>query len=338
MTRRIAASMIIALGTLLTGCATFTIDNPQSSTTAVKVPQDVRTTASGPVTVGDVYLDNQNLSQFNNSHWQFTPRFWLTYAPQGPHTLFIAAENSKTHENLGATTGFTVSACPLCYSCPAGSSVHPITGQCCSNNICDVFLAANSGANLISSPKCQAALAPGSSEYYYDRGCISSQAWIVRGAAANLPAPNTGPEMSAVRFVAYQTGALTQIRVPISVESGPRNVRVWITPDAGGRPGTTPLETILVQNIRLRNLPITSPVSIFSATRPTLMTGTTYWLVIGPADPSTVVDWNVSLDDFSIPNTTTYMVNRTTSDLTGPWVMQNATTVPVPAYEISIRQ
>ena len=338
MTRHISESMIIMLGTLLVGCATFSIDNPQNGAAGVTVPLDVRSTANGPVTVGDVYLDNENLSRFNNSKWQFTPRFWLTYTPLGSHALYIAAENDKTHQNLGQTAGFTVSACPLCYSCPTGSRVHPITGQCCSNNICDVFLAGNSGVNRFNSTECQKALAPGSSEYYYERGCISSQTWVVRGATANLAAPLNGPEMSAVRFVVNQTGALTQIRVPIGVQSGPGNVRVWITPDAGGRPGTAPLETIVVQNIRSQILPITSPISIFSVARPILTAGTTYWLVIGPGNPATVVHWNVSLDDFSIPNTTTYMVNRTTSDLTGPWVMQNNLTVLVPAYEISIRQ
>ena len=332
MTRRISASMIIALGTLLTACASFTIDNPKDGAAGVKLPQDVRVTSSGSVTVGNVFLDNENLSQFNNSNWQFTPRFWLTYAPPGSHALFIAAEDSKTHQNLGATTTFTVSACPLCYACPTGSKVHPITGQCCNNNLCDVWLAGNSGVMRFNTPKCQEALAPGSTEYYYQRGCISSGIAVVRGAAAV-----GGAEMSAIRFVANQTGALTQIRVPIGVRSGPGNVRVWITADAGGRPGA-PLETIVVQNIRSQVLPITSPISIFSSARPMLTAGTIYWLVIGPSDPATAVDWNVSLDDFSIPNTTTFMVNRTTSDLTGPWVMKSNLAELVPAYEIAIRQ
>ena len=334
MTRRIAASIIFAVGSLLVGCATVTIDNPKNGSTVAKVPQDVRVTAQGTVSLGNVFLDNENLSQFNNSNWQFVPRFWLTYALPGQHTLFIAAENTKTHQNLGEASTFTVSACPLCYSCQAGSKVHPITGQCCANNLCDTPTAGNSGVMRFNSQECQKALAPGSSEFFFERGCISSQEANVRGASAS---GGGGVEVSAVRFVAGQTGALTHIRVPLGVRSGPGNVQVWITADGGGQPGAM-LETIGVSGIRPQTLPITSPISIFSTARSMLTAGTTYWLVIGPGDPATAVAWNRSLDDFSIPNTTTFMVNRTTSDLGGPWVMQSNLVVLVPAYEIAVRQ
>lgn len=89
-------------------------------------------------------------------------------------------------------------------------------------------------------------------------------------------------------------------------------MQVWITADGGGRPGS-PLEIIAVSNVRPQILPIASPISIFSATRPTLTAGTTYRLVIGPAD-------------------------ATTSDLTGPWVMKSNLAELVPACEIAVRQ
>jgi len=330
MTHRILMSMSIGIANLLVGCATVKIDNPGNGATGVKMPQDVRITTQGPVTLSGVFLDNENISQFNNSNWQFTPRFWLTYVPIGSHTLFFPAENSKTHQNIGESSSFVVSACPLCYTCPTGK-VHPITGQCCDNNICDTWAAGNSGVTRFNSPKCQEALFPGASEYYYERGCISSQTETIHGAAGGPP------EVAAVRFVANQTGGLTHIRVPIGVTSGQGNVRVWLTADAGGSPGA-PIETIMVQNIRSQTLPITSPMSVFSTAHPVLTAGTVYWLVIGPSSSTTSVDWNVSLDDFSIPNTPTFLVNRSTSDLTGPWVKKSTLAEPVPAYEIAVRQ
>ena len=255
----------LCAASVLAGCASVKIDNPVNGATNVTMPEEVRVTVQGTADLGDVFLDNQNLTTYNNQNWQYTPPFYLSYAPPGPHSFFIAARNRKTGENLGQTATFTVSACPLCYSCPVGN-VHPITGQCCENGICDTFAAGNSGVTRINSVECLKDLFPGSSERLLDYGCMRSSTVNIAGTATPTP------ETAAVRFTASQTGTLRHIRVPIDILSGPNSVQLWITTDVGGFPGTS-VESITVTNVRARNLPVRNPIDVYSVTRPTLTAG-----------------------------------------------------------------
>jgi hypothetical protein len=330
----------LAMATLA-GCATVKIDLPANGATNVTLPEEVVVSTQGTVRLGEVMVDGLDVSSFNNQNWQWTPRFWLSYAAPGQHSVYIAARNSKTNENLGQTTTFGVSACPLCYSCPVGN-VHPITGQCCASGVCDVFAAGNSGVMRINYQvagwpiKCADAVVPGSPEFLYERGCIGSAITELRGTGVS------SPETAAVRFVASQTGTVTHIRIPVDIQSGPPSLRVYLAADASaadgmGQPGAA-LATVDLPSVRQRNLPTRNPVHVFLNNGPTITAGTTYWLVVAPGSPTTIAGWNRSLDDVSIPNTTTLKVNRTNSTLSGPWVPRSNLQELVPAYEIAVRQ
>lgn len=330
-----------ALAAVLVGCATAKIDVPVNGTTNVTLPEEVVVSTKGTVSLGRVFVDNQDASSFNNQNWQWTPRFWVSYAPPGQRSVFVEARNFKTNENLGQTTTFDVTACPLCYSCPVGN-VHPITGQCCSNGVCDVFSAGNSGVTRINfqvpglAVNCSQAVAPGSSEFLYERGCIVSSQTNLRGTG--VPSPET----AALRFVANQTGTVTHLRIPVDIKSGPPTLRVILATDAPatdgmGQPGAA-LATIDLTNVRLENPPVRNPVNVFVNNGPVITAGTTYWLVVAPGSTTTIAGWNRSIDDASIPNTTTFKVNRTNSNLAGPWEARSNQVEFVPAYEIAVRQ
>jgi hypothetical protein len=331
---------VVALSVVPAGCASVKIDVPVNGKTNVTVPEEVVVSKQGTASLGRVFVDNQDVSTINNQNWQWTPRFWVSYAAPGQHSVFVEARNIKTNENLGQTTTFDVSACPLCYSCPVGN-VHPINGQCCANGVCDVFAAGNSGVTHINfqvpglNLYCSKEVAPGVNEFYYQRGCIASAITELRGTGV------ASPETAAVRFVAGQTGTITHLRIPVDIESGPPTLRVFLAADAPatdgmGQPGAA-LASVDLPNVRLRNLPTRNPVNVFVNNWPMITAGTTYWLVVAPGSPTTVAGWNRSLDDVSIPNTTTLKVNRTTSTLTGPWVAKSNLQELVPAYEISVR-
>ena len=331
----------IALAAVLSGCASVKIDVPVNGSTNVTLPEEVVVSTQGPASLGRVFLNNQDLSTFNNQNWQWTPRFYVSYAAPGRHSVFVEARNIKTNENLGQTTTFDVTACPLCYSCPVGN-VHPITGQCCMGNVCDVFAAGNSGVTRINFAvpglqlKCANAVAPGSNEFLYERGCILSNLVELRGVGV------ASPETAAVRFVASQTGTVTHIRIPVDIQSGPPMLRVFLATDAPaadgmGQPGTA-LAAVDLNTVRARSLPTRNPVNIFLSNGPMITAGTAYWLVVAPSSGTTIGGWNRSIDDVSISNTTTFKVNRTTNTLAGPWVAKSNLVENVPAYEIAVRQ
>jgi hypothetical protein len=79
---------------------------------------------------------------------------------------------------------------------------------------------------------------------------------------------------------------------------------------------------------------------IFSAARPNLAGGTTYWLVIGPGGQDTVGSWNYSLDDAPAAGSSNFLVNTTPGannlpQLAGPWAPASS---PLrPAFQIDIR-
>ena len=311
------------------GCSKITIDNPKNGATNVVMPLDVQITKSGNVSMGDVLLDSFNMTQVNGGNLSVVPgRFY--YMPTGQHTLFVGATNSKTHQNISESSTFTVSSCPLCYTCPTGMTVHPSLGQCCDNGQCDWHAFSNFGTGHYSQTYCNKATFPGSTKYWSDFDCIGTAVDQIRGA--------NPPQMIAVSFSPGRAGELRHIRAPIGLQSGTNGVRVWITADLAGRPGQI-LETITVQ---IRPQPgattVASPEHIFSTTRPTLTVGTTYWLIIGPAAADTVVAWNQSLGDVSIPNTITLLMNASTN-VSGPWAPKNPAHLAHlrPAFEIDVR-
>jgi hypothetical protein len=82
---------------------------------------------------------------------------------------------------------------------------------------------------------------------------------------------------------------------------------------------------------------VTAPVHVFSTAHTPLTAGTKYWLVIAPGASDTVAQWNLCLDDFSIPNTTTLLVTSS-SNVNGPWTMKSALAELRPAFEIDVRE
>jgi hypothetical protein len=148
-------------------------------------------------------------------------------------------------------------------------------------------------------------------------------------------------EMVAVSFAPVRSGALKQIHVPIGYRSGANQFQAWITSDNGGRPGAA-LEAFTLSNIRPQDFPTRSSMHIFSATRPNLAAGTTYWLVIGPGGQDTVGSWNYSLDDApaAVAGSANFLVNTTSGtnglpQLAGPWTPASS---PLrPAFQIDLR-
>lgn len=318
------ASMIV-----LTACSSIAIVKPKDGAINVRMPQPIEITEQGYVSFGDLSLDGFNMSRYNASSYQYFPRSTFNYVPLGQHRFIVSATDFKFNQNISEVSTFTVSDCPLCYSCPVGT-VHPIEGQCCENGICDVRAFTNFGPLLFTNQKCKEPLFPGSNIYYNDLDCIRPSGVTIRGTGV------MNPQMFAVSF-STGAGALAQIQVPIGWTSGQNGVALSIASDNNGNPGTI-LETMNVNNIRTQPLPgpVNSPVHIFSAQRPSLALGT-YWLIISPVAADTVVQWNFSVDDFSIPNTTTLLVNDSTSNVSGPWRRVSNLVEPRPAFEVDIR-
>jgi hypothetical protein len=316
------------------GCSSITIDKPANGST-VSMPQETQVTEKGSnVCYDEVLFDSFNPADFGGSRSELVPKGRLLYAAPGSHTLFVGARNCKLHQNISASSTFTVSRCPLCFTCPAGQVVNPSSGQCCDNGKCDAYAFGNFGQWFYSDPACLKETSPGSGKWLSELDCINLQVALIRGAT---PGP---PAMLAVSFPMSRTGALAQIRVPIGWMSGTNGIQVWITEDAAGSPGTV-LEAINQTNLRSQPQATTvdAPVHIFSATHPTLTTGRKYWLVIGPAAPDTVVSWNLSLilNDASIPADTKYLLNTTTGSVTGPWAPKSNLAELRPAFEVDVR-
>jgi hypothetical protein len=316
-----------------TGCSQMTIDNPKTGATNVVMPLDVQITKSGNVSMGDALLDTFNMTQVNGGNYQVVPGK-LYYVPVGQHTLFVGARNTKTNQNLSETVGFTVSSCPLCYTCPTGQALHPSFGQCCDNGRCDEYAFGNFSVPYYSQPKCNEQTAPTvNPKYWYEFDCIRSDGEQIRGGT---PGP---ARMVAVRFTASRSGQLAHIRVPIGRTSGTASARVWITADANNSPGAQ-LELINVASVRQQPpiATVNAPEHIFSVLRPALTAGTTYWLVIGPGAADSQLLWNhtMLLADSSIPNTTTLLLTNT-NNLTGPWAAKSNLAELRPAFQIDVR-
>jgi hypothetical protein len=324
-----ARMICTALAVLAGGCASISIEKPKDGAVGVKMPQPILVTEKGLVSFDDPYLDGNNLSRYNGQNWQYVPQSTLFYAPVGAHVLQVRATDTKLHTDLSQASTFTVSACPLCYTCPAGF-LHPITGQCCDSGMCDSSVFQNFGPPLFSNQKCQEATFPGSNKQWLDFDCISTATALVRGGAT--------PSVLAVSFTPTQNGRLRHIQAPIGLQSGTNSLQVWITADSGNAPGQV-LEALTVNGVRPQPGPTTvdAPAHVFAAGATQLTAGTRYWLVLGPGAADTVVAWNLSRDDFSIPAATTYLLNTTNSGVGGPWAAKSNLVEPRPAFEIDVR-
>ena len=327
------AVLCSVLVTIIAGCASISIDQPKDGS-VVKMPQPIMVTESGNVSLGDPLFDNFNLSRYNGQNWQYVPQSTLRYAsPGAAHTLFVSARDGKSGANISQSSTFTVSACPLCYTCPAGSVVHPITGQCCDGGMCDSLAFANFGPSVFANQECQQFTFPGSTKQWLDLDCISTNLEQIRGTALT-------PQMLAVRFTPTESKALRHVQVPIGWQSGVNSLQVWVTADSANAPGQS-LETVTVNNIRTQPTPTTvdAPAHIFFAGTTPLTAGTPYWLVLGPGGADTVINWNTSLllNDSSIPANTTYLLNTTSTSLAGPWNPKGITVIRRPAFEVDVR-
>ena len=306
------------------GCSSIDITSPANGST-VAMPAPINVTTSGNVSFGTVTLDGAVMSQAT----QVVPQSILNFVPPGTHTLAVGATDSKIHTSLSKSSSFTVSTCPLCYTgCPASTTLHPVTGQCCTSTMCDQSAFTNFGIYLVSNPKCQAQSFPGGPTLD-TLDCISTGKLEIKGA-------NLGTFLAAVSFSPNAAGALSQIQVPLESAAGTSTVTMWVTADASNAPGAV-LETIPVTGVRpLGTTSVNAPIHVFSVAHPALTAGTRYWLVIGPGAADTGVMWNLALDDVSTPGNTTLLSSATNSPA-GPWAALGPTQQVRPAFEIDVR-
>jgi hypothetical protein len=336
MDSRIRGAAWAALALFAAGCASISIDEPKDKSTTARLPQQILVTQKGSVDYGDPFLDSLNLSSYNGQHWQYVPQSTLYYVPPGTHMLTVNAKDGKWHTDITKASSFTVSACPLCYSCFVGT-VHPVTGQCCDNGVCDRPVFGNFGPPFYGTVKCQQEVFPSANPILWKEfDCISTQFDRVRGLTAG------GQQMIAVSFTPSQGGALRHVKAPIGLRSGTNSLLVWITGDANNRPGPV-LESLMLINIRTQPVatsarpPVEAPDHIYFNGNTQLTAGTRYWLVLGPGAANTDIAWNLALDDFSIPNATTYLVT-TSSSVAGPWTRKTPNLADQrPAFEVEVR-
>ncbi len=324
---------IIVLSILLASCASISIDQPKDKSVGVAMPQDIVVTEKGNAVLGTPYLDNFDLSHYNGQNWQYVPRSTLRFVSPGQHTLSVPARDNYWGTNISQSSSFSVASCPLCYSCQTGT-VHPITGQCCNNGTCDAWTAGNFGPRFFNSLNCPKFTFPGSSKTWQDFDCIGTNYAQVGGAAT------TSRQMLAVSFTPLQAGQLKHIQAPVGWLSGTNSLLVWVTADSNNSPGGV-IESLTVTNVRTQPTPTTvdAPAHIFSNTRPQLAAGTRYWLVMGPGAADTRIAWNltVDLDDVSTPGVTTYLLNTTNSNVSGPWAPKSNLQELRPAFEIDVQ-
>ena len=332
--------MLVAIAVLLAGCASISIEQPKDQSVVARLPQKFDVTVKRFVTFGDTRLDGFVLSS------QGYPGGTLNYVPPGPHTLEVPAKDSKWGNDISKASRFTVNQCPLCYVCPAPAVVHPITGQCCESGVCDRPVFANFGVALNGTVKCQQAVFPSTSpRYWYEFDCIGVQAEAVRGPSTG-GSPPPQQQMIAVSFTPNGNGALRHLRVPVGLRGGTNSLSIWVTADNGNSPGTV-LEhksaAVRAQPTATGAYPaVESPEHIFFGGSTQLTAGNKYWLVLGPGAADTAIVWNLALDDFSIPNTTTLLLNRTFTTITptslsGTWMPKSNLAELRPAFELDMR-
>ena len=337
MRLRIRDVFWLAAVLLVAGCASISIDQPRHQSVVARLPQPIVVTEKGFASFGDPFLDSFNLSRYNGQNWQYVPQSTLYYVSPGTHTLSVSARDTKWGTNISQSSTFTVSACPLCYSCPVGE-VHPMTGQCCDNGTCDKWAFGNFGPSFYGTAKCQQMVFPSTTPRYWNEfDCISSAFDLVRGSAAGAR------QMIAVSFTPTYSGALRHVQAPIGLRSGTNSLLVWVTADANNAPGQV-LESLTITTVRPQPVattaypPVEAPAHLFFNGNTQLTAGTRYWLVLGPGAANTDIAWNLALDDFSLPATTSYLVNTTNTSVAGPWSRKTPNLADQrPAFEVDVR-
>ena len=335
MTQAVSICAALALAAGLAGCTSLSVTAPTGS---VSMPQQITVTESvgfdggtqGPRTIR---VDGVDAEHFGNVNYSVPSGSTLCCLAPGPHAVSVSDKTSS--RSVSASSSFTVSACPGCYSCQGSSTVHPVFGVCCDGGNCDVPASSNFGPwRFPAQASCPTPQIKANYCLNQNANAICGQNGV--GCAATVP---TVTQMVAVSFSPVQSGALKQIHVPIGHRTGSNQFRAWITSDNGGRPGTV-LEAFSLPNIRTQAFPTQSSMHIFSAARPNLAGGTTYWLVIGPGGQDTVGSWNYSLDDAPAAGSSNFLVNTTPGtnnlpQLAGPWAP--ASSLLRPAFQIDIR-
>lgn len=329
--------LVLAGLTSLYGCTTLTVSEPANGSPSVSMPQTITVTESvgldgrtqGPL---KILVDGVDTERFNNVNYSVPSGSTLCCLAPGSHTISVSDRTSSGA--VSASSSFTVTDCPACYTCPVGSA-HPVFGVCCDNGSCDIPVSSNFGPWRFPTSSCP-------TMQIKSNDCLNQNANGICGpngvGCAGLAPMAT--QMLAVSFSSGRGGSLRQIQVPIGWRNGSNAFRLWVTTDNGGKPGAI-VEEFSLPNIRTWGspFPTRSPMHIFSVAKPNLAAATTYWLVIGPDAPNTVGSWNYSPDDAPAAGSSNFLVNTTPSNglprLAGPWAPAGG---PLrPAFEIDIR-
>jgi hypothetical protein len=149
------------------------------------------------------------------------------------------------------------------------------------------------------------------------------------GTAACIPGPGSnvpGVQSLAQRFTSGGNFTLTDAKVVVGNQNGSSPLfNVWVAQDLGGMPGSS-IEQIGF-NVSYSGTDVIATggtggeVTADSVATPILLTkGTSYWVVLTPADPSTIVYWdtggpaNVPL---SYPCLTCFAISHTVDGIGG---------------------
>jgi len=130
-------------------------------------------------------------------------------------------------------------------------------------------------------------------------------------------------QMIANAFTSGGNFTLTSVMLPLQATFAGGMANLYLTTDNGGSPGTT-IESWLGVTGEPFAVPQANSITLNSATHPSLLNSTTYWLVVGPASNVAALSWNLS---WPIPgnfNNSNQLSNRTPDGsgiptLAGPW-------------------
>jgi hypothetical protein len=317
----------------LAACSSITVNSPTGSNVATPAQLQVTTGGTpdnfGPLTVT---LDGNDLSHYNGGNYQYAPTGTMFALNPGGHNLTVSGTDSWGI-NASGSSAFTVTSSPLAYSCPSGY-VHAFTVQCCDGNQCDVPAFTNFGISFLNNPSCN---------QLQGVDCINQNGFAVCGANAPYCGIYGHAQTGAVSFVPSTTGKLSHIQIPVlGAVTGSTAFQLWITSDNAGKPGSIVEGPLLLNNIPNFTINhVVAPMHVFSAAKPTLTGGQTYWLVVAPSTNSTTGTWFLSSGD--TPSGTNLLANTTggTSGipgLNGPWIKVTANDLALrPAFEIDVR-
>jgi hypothetical protein len=93
----------------------------------------------------------------------------------------------------------------------------------------------------------------------------------------------------ALSFTPSNTLTFDAVLMPLAYDSGANSAIVNLTPDVGGQPGPTPLETFSPSG--LPTFPSGTVVQMNSVNDPVLIGGDTYWITFFPGASNSVMSW-----------------------------------------------